>query len=114
MALASLGGPLPCGQSTQRLFEPFCFFLQADPAEFAYQPCPIMRYLRGNSCRNFFVCVSRDMPLSEDAQTVDTSSRRVGKESFLQGLRDRTFDVGQIVLPADFLVRRNNLKSQAA
>jgi len=58
IVLASWGGPLPCRQSTQRHFEPFCFFLQADPAQFAYQPCPIMRYLPGNSCRNFFVCAS--------------------------------------------------------
>jgi hypothetical protein len=53
MALASWGGPLLCRHSTQRHFEPFCFFFQADPAQLAYQPCPIMWYLRAKSCRIF-------------------------------------------------------------
>jgi hypothetical protein len=71
----------------QRHFEPFCFFLQTDRAQLAYQSRPIMRYLLGKSCRIFFVWVSHaEYTLSEDAQTVDTSPRH----SFLQQLRDRT------------------------
>jgi hypothetical protein len=86
MALASWGGPLLCRHSTQRHFEPFCFFFQADPAQLAYQPCPIMWYLRAKSCRNFFIRVSHARP------------RRVGKESFVQRAAQPNIDVGQIVL----------------
>ena len=90
-----------CRQSTQRHFEPFCFFLQADQAQFAYQPRPIMRYLRGTSYRNFFVYVSHAICLCPRMRKRLTHYLgRVGKQSFLQGLRERTFDVGQIVLPA--------------
>jgi hypothetical protein len=76
----------PAGTGTQRHFEPFCFFFQADPAQLTYQPCPIMRYSRAKSCRNFFIRVSH------------ARSRRVGKKSILQPAAQPDIDVGQIVL----------------
>lgn len=37
-------------------FQPFCCFVHADPAQFAYQPRPIVRYLLGRSRCNLRVC----------------------------------------------------------
>ena len=76
MALASYGGPLSLQAEHSAPFRAVLLFPPSRSSAVCVSTAPNHAVLARDQLSEFFcLCVSRDMPLSEDAQTIDTLSR---------------------------------------